>query len=125
MDDEASIRTLTSNMLEFLGYDAETVDSGTLAIERFQRALADGCPFDAVLLDLVVPGDLGGREAIEHLSGCDPTVRAILVSGYAQNATMSAFRELGFAAAMTKPYTLQELQATLETVITPAAWRVH
>jgi PAS domain S-box-containing protein len=125
MDDEASIRTLTSNMLEFLGYDAETVDTGTLAIERFKRALADGCPFDAVLLDLVVPGDLGGREAIEHLSGFDPTVRAILVSGYAQNATMSGYRELGFAAAMTKPYTLQELQATLETVITTAAWRVH
>jgi CheY-like chemotaxis protein len=125
MDDEASIRTLTANMLEFLGYDAEVVDSGSVAIERFKRALGAGHPFDAVLLDLVVPGDLGGKEAIEHLAGLDPTVRAVLISGYAQDSAMSAYREYGFAAAMTKPYTLQELQATLETVITTSAWRVH
>jgi CheY-like chemotaxis protein len=125
MDDEASIRTLTANMLEFLGYDAEVVDSGTVAIERFKRALGAGHPFDAVLLDLVVPGDLGGKEAIEHLTGLDPTVRAVLISGYAQDSAMSAYREYGFAAAMTKPYTLQELQATLETVISTAGWRVH
>jgi CheY-like chemotaxis protein len=125
MDDEASIRTLTANMLEFLGYDAEIVDSGSVAIERFKGAIGAGRPFDAVLLDLVVPGDLGGKEAIEHLTGLDPAVKAILISGYAQDAAMSAYREYGFAAAMTKPYTLQELQATLETVITTPAWRVH
>jgi CheY-like chemotaxis protein len=125
MDDEASIRTLTANMLEFLGYDAEIVDSGSVAIERFKGALGAGRPFDAVLLDLVVPGGLGGTQAIEHLTGLDPKVRAILISGYAQDSIMSTYREYGFAAAMTKPYTLQELQATLETVITSTAWRIH
>jgi PAS domain S-box-containing protein len=125
MDDEASIRTATANMLEFLGYDTEVVDSGTVAVERFKRAREAGCPFDAVLLDLEVPGALGGREAIAHLTGLDPEVRAIVVSGYAQESVMSAYREYGFAAAMAKPYTLQDLQATLETVIATPAWRVH
>ena len=125
MDDEASIRTLTANMLSFLGYDAEVVDNGSLAIERFKRAMGSGQRFDAVFLDLVVPGDLGGREAIEHLTYLDPNVKAILVSGYAQDSIMSTYRDYGFAAAMTKPYTLQELQAVLDTVIATPAWRVH
>jgi two-component system cell cycle sensor histidine kinase/response regulator CckA len=125
MDDEAPIRTLTANMLEFLGYDAEVVDNGALAVERFKHALDAGEPFDAVLLDLVVPGALGGKEALVHLAGLDPAVRAILVSGYAQDSIMSTYREHGFAAAMSKPYTLQNLQELLETVITTPGCRVH
>jgi PAS domain S-box-containing protein len=125
MDDEASIRTLTANMLDFLGYEAELVDNGNLVIERFTRAIGTGDRFEAVLLDLVVPGGLGGREAIERLTVLDPNVRAILVSGYAQDSIMSTYREYGFAAAIAKPYTLQELQAVLDTVITAGSWRVH
>jgi PAS domain S-box-containing protein len=125
MDDEASIRTLTANMLSFLGYDAEVVGNGSLAIERFRHVLGSGQRFDAVFLDLVVPGDLGGREAIEQLTGLDPNVKAILVSGYAQDSIMETYRDYGFAAAMTKPYTLQELQAVLDTVIATPSWRVH
>jgi CheY-like chemotaxis protein len=125
MDDEAAIRTLTKNMLDFLGYDAEVVDSGIGAVERFQRALDAGRPFDAVLLDLVVPGALGGRDAIVHLTGLDPGVKAIVVSGYAQDSIMETYRDHGFAAAMTKPYTLDVLQATLDTVISTPSWRVH
>ena len=125
MDDEASIRTLTANMLEFLGYEAEVVDNGNLVIERFSRAIGTGDRFEAVLLDLVVPGGLGGREAIERLTVLDPNVRAILVSGYAQDSIMSTYREYGFAGAIAKPYTLLELQAVLDTVITAGSWRVH
>src|SRR5436190_14065813 len=116
MDDEASVRTLASNMLKFLGYEPEVVEDGKAAIDRFTHARESGRPFDAVMLDLVVPRDLGGRDAIGLLTAVDPGVKAILVSGYAQDETISAFREFGFAAAMTKPYTLQELRVTLESV---------
>jgi PAS domain S-box-containing protein len=125
MDDEASVRTLAANMLEFLGYDAEVVDNGSAAIERFKRAVGNQRPFDAVMLDLVVPGDMGARETISHLTGIDPAVRAVVVSGYAQDAALSSYGDYGFVAAMNKPYTLQELQATLETVITAPTWRIH
>jgi two-component system, cell cycle sensor histidine kinase and response regulator CckA len=125
MDDEAAMRTLAANMLEFLGYDAEVVDSGSAAIERFARALGNGRRFDAVMLDLMIPGDLGGREAIGRLTHLDPAIRAVLVTGYAQDAAVADFRQHGFAATMTKPYTLQELRSTLETVIPSTTWRVH
>jgi PAS domain S-box-containing protein len=125
MDDEASVRTLAANMLEFLGYDAEIVDNGSAAVERFKRALGTKRPFDAVMLDLVVPGDMGAREAISQLAGIDPAVRAVVVSGYAQDAAIASYRDYGFVAAMNKPYTLQELRATLETVITAPSCRIH
>jgi CheY-like chemotaxis protein len=78
-----------------------------------------------VMLDLVVPGAMGAREAIGHLTAIDPAVRAVVVSGYAQDTTVLSYRDYGFVAAMTKPYTLQDLQATLESVMTPSTCRIH
>jgi len=77
------------------------------------------------MLDLVVPGDLGAREAMDRLTRLYPAARGILVTGYAQDAAVASYRDHGFAAAITKPYTLQELQNTLNAVIMPSTGRVH
>jgi PAS domain S-box-containing protein len=120
MDDEASIRTLTSNMLRFLGYDAEVVDTGSAAVERFAHK-----KFDVVMLDLIVPGEMGGKEAVRRLSGINPSVKAIVVSGFSRDSVLANFREHGFEAAIAKPFTLQELSATLSSVIGPPGYSVH
>jgi PAS domain S-box-containing protein len=125
MDDEACVRTLATNMLDFLGYDAEVVQSGKSAVETFEQARAHGNPFDVVLLDLLVPGDIGGVEAMNHLEAIDPTVKAILMSGLGQDPAVTEFESHGFRAAIAKPFTLQELNATLHSVINSTAWRVH
>jgi PAS domain S-box-containing protein len=116
MDDEASIRTLAGNMLKFLGYTVEVASDGTEALKRYKRALAMGRPFDAVLLDLIVPGGIGGKEVMERLSEIDPSVKAIVVSGYAQDPVITDFREHGFIAAIAKPFTLDELSRTLQSL---------
>jgi PAS domain S-box-containing protein len=125
MDDEASVRGLTVNMLKSLGHAVEVVDNGSAAVERYARALKTGQPFDAILLDLIVPCGLGGREALELISEIDPAVKAIMVSGYAQNSETSEFRDYGFKAVIAKPFTLEELKTTLHTVMVPGSWRVH
>lgn len=126
MDDEASIRTLAVNMLEFLGYNVEVVSDGTGAVKRYRRALATGRPFDAVFLDLIVPGGMGGKEVMERLGEIDPAVKAILVSGYAQDSVMTEFREHGFMAAIAKPFTLEELSRTLHSLsLTRTRTRTH
>jgi two-component system cell cycle sensor histidine kinase/response regulator CckA len=125
MDDEASIRTLASRMITSLGHEAEVVDDGTAAIEQYMQALKTGQPFDAVILDLVVPGGMGAREAIARLSTVDPAVKAIVVSGYAQDSAVTEFREHGFKASIAKPYTLEELDATLHAVMAAGTWPVH
>jgi len=125
MDDEAPVRRLTMNMLDFLGYDAEVTHSVGAAIERFRHALASDRPFDVVMLDLFVPGDIGGTEAMDQLGAIDPAVKAILMSGFGQDPVMAEFHAYGFRAVITKPFTLQELNATLHSVIASTAWRVH
>jgi PAS domain S-box-containing protein len=125
MDDEATIRNLAVNMLKFLGHDAEVAEDGASAVEHYKRALMTGRPFDAVLLDLVVPGGMGGREAIELLNEIDPSVNAVIVSGYAQDATLTEFQSYGFKASMAKPYTLEELGTTLHSIMATGKWRVH
>jgi PAS domain S-box-containing protein len=125
MDDEAPVRRLTMNMLDFLGYDAEVTHSVSAAVERFRHALASDRPFDVVMLDLVVPGDIGGTEAMDQLGAIDPAVKAILMSSFGQDPVMAEFHAYGFRAVITKPFTLQELNATLHSVIASTAWRVH
>jgi PAS domain S-box-containing protein len=125
MDDEESIRTLAGNMLEFLGFDAEVVDSGAAVVERYKVAQKSGRPFDAVILDLVVPGGMGGKETIVQLGEIDPGVKAIVASGYAQDPAMSEFGEYGFKAVINKPFTLQELSKALTSVVAGRSWSVH
>ena len=125
MDGDATIRTLAGNMLEFLGYTPEVVSSGSAAVERYKRALEQGCPFDAVILDLVVPEGMGGKEAMAQLGVLDRKVTAILSSGYAEDSTIQDFEKLGFKAFIPKPFTIGELSKTLHAVMAPPSLHVH
>ena len=125
MDDEASIRQLAVNMLTFLGHDVSVVDNGRTAVEQYAHALKTGEPFDAVILDLIVPGGAGAREAMELLSEVDPGVNAIVVSGYAQDPAMTEYRDYGFKGVISKPFTLEELNSALHAVMGTASCRVH
>jgi len=125
MDDEVLVRGLTVNMLKSLGHTVEVADNGNIAVEQYSRALKTGRPFDAVLLDLIVPCGLGGREALEMISEIDPAVKAIMVSGYTPNPESTEFKDYGFKAVIAKPFTLEELKTTLHSVMTPSGWRVH
>jgi len=124
MDDEVGARHAAANMLDFLGYQAEAVESGTMAIDRFMRARDRGRPFDIVLLDQIVPGDLGAKETIDQLTRIDPAVKAVLVSGGSAPAG-GDYQKDGFEAVISKPFTLQELNTTLHVVLASGAYRVH
>jgi CheY-like chemotaxis protein len=125
MDDEAQVRMLTTNMLDFLGYDVEVAPGGRAAVKHFKQALAAGRPFDAVLLDLMVRGDIGGIEAMNELAALDPVVKGILISGFGRDRALADCQTYGFKAAIVKPFTLQELHATLHSVIASPSWQVH
>jgi two-component system, cell cycle sensor histidine kinase and response regulator CckA len=125
MDDEPAVRAIAAQMLRYLGHEAVVTDSGNAAIEQYRRALERDQPFAAVMLDLVVPGAMGGREAIEGLAELDPAVNAIAVSGYTQDSVLAEFRDYGFKAVMAKPFTLQELNSALHAAIVPRHTQVH
>jgi PAS domain S-box-containing protein len=117
MDDEQSVRTVMLEILTRHGYVAVGADDGEEAVRLYRRALDDGRPFDAVIVDLTVPGGMGGREAVERLREIDPHVRAIVVSGYSNDPVMANHTEYGFSAGLGKPFRFDELLRVVGRVI--------
>lgn len=113
MDDEAIIRDVAANMLEYLGFEVFLADDGEKAIEIYSRLMETESPIDAVILDLTVPGGMGGKETIKKLTELDPRVKAIVSSGYSQDPIMSNHEKYGFAGVVTKPYRIQEISGVL------------
>jgi PAS domain S-box-containing protein len=117
MDDEGVIRKLLHDELTDFGYEVELTDYGAEAVERYKESKKSEKPFDAVILDLTVPGGMGGKEVIKKLLEVDPNVKAIVSSGYSTDPIMSDFREYGFSAVVAKPYTMEQLERTLRSIL--------
>ena len=96
MDDEAAVSELAQAMLMHLGHQTVGVTDGTKAIKAYRRACDEGHPFDVVILDLTVPGGMGGRDALDQLRKIDPRVMAVVSSGYSNNPIMSDHGSHGF-----------------------------
>ncbi|HEU4389777.1 MAG TPA: response regulator, partial [Blastocatellia bacterium] len=116
MDDEETIRDVAAQMLESLGCEAASVRDGSDAIDLYHSAWQNGEPFDAVILDLTVPGGMGGKEVVERLLELDPDVKAIVCSGYSNDPVMADFDQHGFVGFVAKPYKIQELSDVLRRV---------
>ncbi len=117
MDDEESVRCTAGEVLVHAGYQVTYVDDGTEAIASFSRAREAGEPFDAVILDLTIPGGMGGKEAVQKLLEIEPEAKAIVSSGYAHGPIMADFREHGFKGMIAKPYQAEELCRVVREVI--------
>ncbi len=116
MDDEQSIRRMVDDALTQFGYEVISVEHGQAAIDVFSETLESGNFFDAILLDLTIPGGMGGKEAIQHLRKLDPHVKAIVTSGYSDDPIMSDFQTYGFQGILVKPYKIVDLAKTLESL---------
>jgi two-component system cell cycle sensor histidine kinase/response regulator CckA len=117
MDDENIIREMLHKMLNLAGYEVELTSDGAEAIEQYSRARESGHPFDAVIMDLTIPGGMGGKEAIKELVKIDPNVKAIVSSGYATDPVMSDYKKYGFSAVVTKPYSVADIEKTLYSLV--------
>jgi PAS domain S-box-containing protein len=120
MDDEEMVRLVTQSMLEHHGYEVTLTCDGAEVIEKYRSASQAGLPFDAVLMDLTIPGGMGGKEALARLLEFDPGIRAIVASGYSNDPVMANYKIHGFRKVITKPYTIEELIATVAEVVTQA-----
>jgi len=116
MDDDDSVRLLLEEMLNHLGYEVESVPDGDNAIIRYQQAKSTQQGYSAVILDLTVPGGLGGKDTLEKLRQIDPEVRAIVASGYCNDSLLSRYTAFGFLGMVAKPFQLGELSEVLHRV---------
>jgi len=117
MDDEKPILEFYHRALTRLGYEPASVESGTAAVERYAEAVSSGEPFDAVIMDLTVPGGMGGREAIRLIRQQHSAVKAIVASGYSNDPVLSDPEGYGFSAVLTKPFSLRGLAEVLHELL--------
>lgn len=121
MDDEAAIRDIASAMLGYLGYAVESCADGAEAVRRYGLARSDNQPFAAVIMDLTIPGGMGGREAAQLILSTDPQASLIVSSGYSHDPVLANHLQHGFKGALPKPYKVVDLQQVLAAVLpTPA-----
>ena len=118
MDDDPDIRDLAGAILDLIGYEPTLTGEGSETLAEYQAARAAGQPYAAVILDLTIPGGMGGKETIRRLREIDPEVRAIVSSGYSNDAVIADFRAHGFMAMVAKPYRMEDLARALTTAIT-------
>ena len=117
MDDEAAIRQVAADMLGAIGYAVETAPEGSAALEKYKQAMSAGKPFDAVIMDLTVPGGMGGAEAIKLLLTVDGQASAIVSSGYSGDPVLAHYKDYGFKGIITKPYSIEKLQQVIDQVL--------
>lgn len=119
LDDEKEIREVLKQMLHKLGYEPICVSDGKDALALYREALESGRPFAAVILDLTVPGGMGGEATLKALQQLDPQVRAIVSSGYSDNPIMSCYKDYGFQGVIAKPYKISDLGRILGALLSP------
>ena len=117
MDDEEIIRNVVGEMLMHLGYEVGFAEDGAEAIRLYREAMEVSRPFHVVIMDLTIPGGMGGKEAIAKLREIDAHVKAIVSSGYSNDPVMANFKEYGFVGVVTKPYKMKDMNETLRRVL--------
>ncbi len=117
MDDEKMVKDIAGKMLNRIGYEVKSAGDGARAIELYKKAKDSPEPFDVVILDLTVPGGMGGRRTIKKLKEIDPDVKAVVSSGYDKDPVMTDFKKYGFSGSVGKPYSMHELEKAIEEIM--------
>lgn len=112
MDDDNVVRTIVQKMLNEFGYSCEGASNGDEAIKKYSQS-----PFDLVIVDLTIPGGMGGVEALRELKNIDPNVKAIVSSGYSNDPVMANYKEYGFLGRLVKPFLMEELEELIKESI--------
>ncbi len=117
MDDEDCILEVDKEILQGLGYSVDTAHDGQEALEKYRRSMDMDKKFDVVIMDLTIPGGMGGQEAIAKLLEMDPEARAIVSSGYSNDPVIARYTEHGFKGVVPKPFKIEEMAICVADVL--------
>lgn len=117
MDDERAVREIARDILTVAGYEVTITADGSQAVACYREALDAGTPFGAVILDLTVPGGMGGEKTMAELAAIDSSAAGIVSSGFSENPVLADFAAYGFAGMVPKPYRSKDLLKAVKTVM--------
>lgn len=109
MDDELLITMTAGHILSGAGYDVVLAANGEEAVDIYSKAFSLENPFSLIILDLTVPGGMGGAETLRTILNINPSAQAIVTSGYLNDKVMSEYKEFGFIGILPKPFTGDDL----------------
>jgi two-component system cell cycle sensor histidine kinase/response regulator CckA len=113
MDDDEMILIIAEAMLIHLGYESELAADGEEAVDLYQKALSTGTEADLIIMDLTIPGGMGGEDAVKEILTLNPEARVLVSSGYSNEPVMDDYLAYGFCGAIAKPYQMQELYTVI------------
>lgn len=117
MDDDELVRDIAGEMLAHLGCETVMAVDGEEAIDLFKQARGKGQPFDLVIMDMTIPGGMGGREAVTIVLQEDPAAKVVVASGYSTDPVLANYQDYGFSAAIAKPFQIKELSRTIKSLL--------
>jgi CheY-like chemotaxis protein len=104
MDDDEMVRFVAGETLKRYGFEVEFASDGSEAVKLYLERRRAGSPFIAVILDLNIPGGMGGAETMRQLLEIDPTARGYVSSGRTDDPIMMNYQSFGFTGTIEKPY---------------------
>ncbi len=116
MDDEEMVGEIACHLLGFLGYGAVWVTGGRQALDMYTHHQQRGETFAAVIMDLTIPGGMGGRETVGEILALNPAARVFVASGYSTDPIMVNHRDYGFVGAIAKPFDLAAFESMLASL---------
>jgi PAS domain S-box-containing protein len=116
MDDDKMVCDIAEHILSHLGHTAAFAADGEEAVRIYSQAEKSGDPFDLVILDLTIPGGMGGKQAVSKLRKLNPQVKTLVASGYSNDPVLSEFSQYGFDGVVTKPFNVESLRQSVEMV---------
>jgi CheY-like chemotaxis protein len=120
MDDELFVRDMGTAVLKELGYHVQSCSDGQQALTLYREAMDAKKTFDLVILDLTIPGGMGGKQTAQKLLQLDPQARLIVSSGYSNDPVMANHRDFGFRSILSKPYLIEDMARVLNQVLAEA-----
>ncbi len=113
MDDDQAILLILKKMLEQLHHKVDIVMNGTECLKKCVKCQTSGQPYDLVILDMIIPGDKGGKDIINDLHDLNPKLKTIMTTGFTSQIDLRRFSDYGFNSLLLKPYTFAELERAL------------
>jgi CheY-like chemotaxis protein len=117
LEDEDIVGDIARQMLVYLGYDVVLVKDGMEAVSQYISRINCGERFHVIIMDLTIPGGMGGKDAVSEILAVDPNAKVVVSSGYSNDPIMVHCKEYGFSAAIAKPFDLQSLKSIVETLL--------
>ena len=117
MDDEEMICDMVSEMIISLGYEVDSAPDGEQTIVRYKEAIDQNNPFDIIIMDLTIPGGMGGKETVKKILEINENAKVIVSSGYSDDEALAGYKSFGFVDMIAKPYTITKLKEVLNSVL--------